>query len=164
MRQRLSATIIPVFLVLAWAAPRVEAQTGEVRLNAGLATGFDAGGLPASLGGTISLAFVSSGFSLGPEVLKVAGDTRIFGIGVVSRIGLGGDKIKPYLVAGLAGNYWRQELTQGLFTGNIGVGVTLGSGNVGPTVEARLHKNLQRYGSGGNWDFLTFTVGWRFGW
>jgi hypothetical protein len=145
----------------------VPAQTGEFRLNAGLAVGLGSEGLPASLVSTASFSFVASSFSFGPEILYVTGDPRILGVGVVSRLQLNFRGFRPYLVGGVGGDYWQRPMhvTAGLFTGNIGAGIRLGGDSqLALVLEARAHKNLQNYQGGGRWDFVTITLGGRLGW
>ena len=95
------------------------------------------------------------------------GEQHIFGIGVATRIRLSAGGLTPYLVGGLGGNYWKRDdyITAGLFTGSVGAGIVLATrSGKGFTVETRIHKNLQNYGGGGNWDFITLAGGVRLGW
>jgi hypothetical protein len=142
------------------------AQIGELRVNAGLANGLGSNGLPLNPVTTASFSFVKSSFSLGPEVLYVFGTARVFGLGAVARLRVGSGPLRPYLIGGLGGNWHRQDfLTPGLFSGSLGAGVSLSrAAPMELTLEARLHKNLQRYGGGGDWDFITVAAGVRFGW
>lgn len=143
------------------------AQTGEFRVNAGLASGVGSDGLPPTVATTASFSFVKSSFSLGPEVLYVGGSERIFGIGAVARLYVGSGTLRPYLIGGLGGNYWKRQqfVTAGLFSGSLGAGLSVATrGALGVGLEARLNKNLQRYGGGGNWDFVTVMAGVRLGW
>jgi hypothetical protein len=144
-----------------------EAQTGEFRAGAGAMTGIGADGSPGKFVTTASFSFVKSRFSLGPEILYAFGENRIFGIGAVSRFRIGSSPLHPYLVAGLGGNYWRADdfVTAGLFTGNLGAGLSLTRGEtLGVTLELRAYRNLQNYSGGGNWDFVSITSGVRLGW
>jgi hypothetical protein len=157
--------VLVLAAVLMAAAGPTGAQTGELRLSTGLASGIGSSGLPATGLASASLAFVSSSFSLGPELLRIFGPTRVFGIGAVSRVRLGSGRITPFVVGGLGGDFWKEEpgIVQGLFTGSIGAGVELGAVS-GLALEFRAHKRLQRYAGPGNWDFITVTVGGRLGW
>lgn len=142
------------------------AQTGELRMNAGLAQGIESGGLPTGLAANASFSFTVGGFSFGPEGLLVPGNERVYGLGGVARMRLSSRGLAPYLIGGLGGNYWRTDGlgTTGLFTGNLGAGVGFGpEKNVG--VELRIYENLQRLAGGpGNWAFITLTGGIRIGW
>ena len=145
----------------------VQAQTGELQVSAGLMTGLGTGGSPVKPIANASFSFVKSGFSFGPEVSWAFGQERILGVGVVSRLRVGSSGLRPYLVGGLGGNYWKRNdyVTAGLFTGSIGVGVSLAARRgSGVTLESRVHHNLQNFEGGGNWDFLSFAVGGRLGW
>jgi hypothetical protein len=154
---------VAVALLLAVPAHPVLAQTGEIRFTAGFATGIGSGGLSPSPVTMASFSFVKSSFSFGPEVLYVYGDPRIFGIGVVSRLTLGSRAVRPYLVGGLGGDYWKrsQGVTAGLFTASLGAGFHLSRHII---VEGRVHQNLQNYTGGGNWDFVTIMAGGKIGW
>jgi hypothetical protein len=143
------------------------AQTGELRVNGGIMTGLGSGGSPVKPLTSASFSFVKSSFSFGPEVSYAFGEEHIFGIGVVSRLRLSSGGLRPYLVTGLGGNYWKRDpyVTTGLLTGSAGVGVVLATrGGLGLTLETRIHKNLQNYGGGGNWDFVSIAGGVRLGW
>jgi hypothetical protein len=143
------------------------AQTGELRLAAGLLTGLGSGGSPAKPVASASFGFVKSRFSFGPEVSWAFGDERILGVGVVTRLRIGANGLRPYLVGGLGGNYWRRSefVTAGLFTGSVGAGVSFARrGGTELTLESRVHHNLQNYGGGGTWNFITLAVGGRLGW
>ena len=143
------------------------AQTGELRLNAGAMTGIGSGGASLKPVTSASFAFVNSGFSFGPETFYAYGEERIWGIGAVARLDLGSGRHKPYLVGGLGGNFWTLPNfgNAGLFSGSLGGGILLVQNrHLGITAEARVHKNLQNYSGGGNWDFVSLTGGVRFGW
>jgi hypothetical protein len=155
------------FMVLMLAAGPARAQTGELRLNGGAMTGIGSGGASIKPVTSASFGFAKSNFSFGPEVFYAYGEERIWGFGVVARLGVGSGRVKPYLVGSLGGNYWKQSnfVTAGLFTGSVGGGMLMvRNRHLGITAEARVHKNLQNYSGGGNWDFVTLTAGVRFGW
>ncbi len=149
-------------------SPPAAAQIGEVRVNAGMASGVEAGGLPVRAGGSASFAFVASSLSFGPEVLFFPGGVRVSGLAGVARLHLArqGQGFRPYLIASLGGTQWKgADLGTNLLTGSLGVGVPIGSGLTTFTVEARAYENLQRLGPGSNkWTFLTLTGGMRFTW
>lgn len=143
------------------------AQTGELRVGAGAMTGLGADGSPVKPVTVASFSFVKGSFSFGPEVFYAFGAERIFGIGVVARLRVLPGRLQPYLVAGLGGDYWKLEnyVTAGLFTGSLGAGIYLTRSNtLGITLEARVHRNLQNYSGGGNWDFVSIAAGIRLGW
>ena len=154
-------------VVLVMVAPRnARAQTGEFRANAGLMTGLGSGGAPVKPVTSASFSFVTSHFSMGPEVSWAFGEERIFGIGLVSRFHVSTRGVRPYVVGGLGGNYWKRNnyVTAGLLTGSLGAGISLAARrSVDLTLETRVHKNLQR-DAGGNWDFVTLTAGVKFQW
>jgi hypothetical protein len=140
------------------------AQIGEIRVNTGIAAGLERGGLPAAVLGNASFSLVRSRLSLGPEVLYIAGDERVFGLGGVARVNLGTARFRPYVMASLGGNFWKQEDfgTTGLFSGSIGAGVGWGPSF---TTEVRIYENLQRLASpADNWSFITLTGGVRLAW
>lgn len=142
-------------------------QTGEVRIQAGGLTGLGSGGSPVKPMISGSFSFVRSAFSFGPELMYAFGEQHILGIGVATRIQLSGAGRRPYLVGGLGGNYWRRDgyITAGLFTGSVGAGIVLATrGGMDFTVETRIHKKLQNYEGGGNWDFISIAGGMRLGW
>lgn len=148
-------------------APKAGAQTGEFRVNAGLITGLGSGGTPLKKVASASFSFVKGGFSFGPEVFWAFGPERILGVGAVSRLRIGASGLRPYLVGGLGGNYWRGKNygTAGLFTGSIGAGVSfVKRRGVEVTFESRVHRNLQNYGGVGNWNFISVVAGVRLGW
>jgi hypothetical protein len=155
-------------VVLAGLLPgRVTAQTGEFRVNGGLAAGLGSGGFPSSPFVSASFSFVKSAFSFGPEAGYAFGSDRIFAIGAVARLRVSSGRLRPYLVGGLGGNYWHRVNfgSAGLFSGSLGAGVILAERSpAGLTLEVRMHQNLQRYGGAENWDFITVGGGIRFGW
>lgn len=163
-RVALLAIVLPLLITPCRSAG---AQTGELRVNAGLASGIGSDGHPVARATTASFSFVKSSFSFGPEVLYVAGEQRIFGIGGTARLRVSSGPLAAYLVGGLGGNYWKRQefVTAGLFSGSLGGGLSLATrGALAITLEARLYKNLQRYGGEGNWGFATVTAGVRLGW
>ena len=156
-----------VALVMLAAPPFLRAQTGEVRVHAGAMTGLGADGAPLKTTINGSFSFVKAAFSFGPEMSYAFGEQHILGLGVVTRVRLGAKGWRPYLVGGLGGNYWKRDgyVTAGLFTGSIGAGIRLPTrGGPDLTLETRIHKNLQNYAGGGNWDFVSVAAGVRLGW
>jgi hypothetical protein len=145
----------------------VQAQVGEVRVSAGAMTTSGFGGGRVKPVTVASFSFVISRFSLGPEVFYAFGEEHIFGIGAVARLRLSSSRVAAFLIGGLGGNFWKGDefVTAGLFTGNLGAGLSLdGPGNMAVTLEGRLHKSLQHYSGVGNWDFASITAGLRLGW
>ena len=159
--------MVTVSALLVGAARPGHTQTGELRVGAGAMTGLGADGSPVKPITTASFAFVKGTFSFGPEVFYAFGEDRIFGIGVVARLRILSGPLQPYLVAGLGGDYWefRNYTSAGLFTGSLGAGIHLARSNtLGLTLETRVHKKLQNYSGGGNWDFVSLAAGIRLGW
>ena len=163
-RVRILVTVSALVVV---AAPAGHSQIGELRVSAGAMTGIGADGSPVKPVTAASFSFVIARFSFGPEVFYAFGDRRIFGIGAVARFRVTSGRLGPYLVAGLGGNYWNlgNYGSAGLFSGSLGAGIYLTRSNtLGVTLETRVHRNLQHYSGGGNWDFMSVAAGVRLGW
>lgn len=153
--------------LLLGATPLAAQQIGELALEGGIASGLS-GGMPASVMVAGSFSFVKSRFSLGPELMYAAADSRhVIAWGGVVRYSLGSGSLRPYLVAGLGSYNWEavNRVNTGLFSGSIGAGVLIGhSATTRLQIEARWHDNLQNIGNPGPWRLLSLTAGLRVGW
>lgn len=105
----------------------------------------DRGGV---FGGEIGLAFRAGPLSLGPEFSILRGDHRIWTLGGMARLALGGRepgrKVAPHIVAGLGAYSWQTGIDQTLLTASIGAGITSARGL---RLEARWHPSLQNTGT-----------------
>lgn len=133
-------------------------------------------------GGHGSFGFESGRWFLGPEYSVAQGaQTRTRVVGLVARLSWPGERIRPFLVAGVGSYQWSARYTYqlpsgqtvadwagiGYFSGSLGGGLELGAerNRLSPRLEVRYHGNLQRsdFGAGAR-GLVAAGVGLRYRW
>ena len=167
-----------------------QATIGEFRLT-GVAGGafrpgdsdsppeFPPPGARGLAGVSASLSFVHDGISLGPEAMVLRGsDRRMYELGGVARLQAVRGRVKPFILVGAGWYMWDRKMVQSFdpaagavwtsdrttFTGNLGGGVTIGSGRTAVVLEVRGHKSLDHDEFFGSRDLLSIAAGGRVSW
>ena len=167
-----------------------QATIGEFRLlgvaggafrpaNADSPADFPPPGARGLAGVSASLSFIHDGLSVGPEAMVLRGsDRRMYELGGVARLHVGRGQVRPFILVGAGWYGWDRKMVQSFdpaagavwtgdrtsFTGNVGGGVTIGTGRTAVVLEVRGHKSLDHDEFFGSRDMVSISAGGRVSW